>query len=132
AVEAPQAIAPVTLDAEPVVVEPEAVETTPVVAAPVETIAPAAETVEQAPVIEAAPAEPVKAEPPVSKPVVVAGHRHATAPMTRAPAPDYVPEAPRHSTWVRPPFAFEGKGAAGGHSATHKATAEPTRPQPVE
>ena len=69
---------------------------------------------------------------PVSKPVVVAGHRHATAPMTRAPAPDYVPEAPRHSTWVRPPFAFEGKGAAGGHSATHKATAEPTRPQPVE
>ncbi|EPL2133339.1 hypothetical protein MBR97_005109, partial [Klebsiella pneumoniae] len=24
------------------------------------------------------------------------------------------------------------KGAAGGHSATHKATAEPTRPQPVE
>ncbi|MBD3720960.1 hypothetical protein IE992_07815 [Klebsiella pneumoniae] len=48
--------------------------------------------------IEAAPAEPVKAEPPVSKPVVVAGHRHATAPMTRAPAPDYVPEAPRHST----------------------------------
>ncbi|HBR2428228.1 TPA: hypothetical protein L9P64_005088, partial [Klebsiella pneumoniae] len=23
-------------------------------------------------------------------------------------------------------------GAAGGHSATHKATAEPTRPQPVE
>ncbi|SQC42078.1 ribonuclease E [Klebsiella pneumoniae] len=51
--------------------------------------------------IEAAPAEPVKAEPPVSKPVVVAGHRHATAPMTRAPAPDYVPEAPRHSTWVR-------------------------------
>ncbi|HBS6855332.1 TPA: hypothetical protein MAN91_001001 [Klebsiella pneumoniae] len=87
---------------------------------------------EQAPVIEAAPAEPVKAEPPVSKTVVVAGHRHATAPMTRAPAPDYVPEAPRHSTWVRPPFAFEGKGAAGGHSATHKATAEPTRPQPVE
>ena len=52
----------------------------------------------------------------------MAGHRHATAPMTRAPAPDYVPEAPRHSTWVRPPFAFEGKGAAGGHSATHKAT----------
>ena len=61
AVEAPQAIAPVTLDPEPVVVEPEAVEMTPVVAAPVETIAPVAETVEQAPVTEAAPAEPVKA-----------------------------------------------------------------------
>ncbi|ENK2736134.1 TPA: hypothetical protein R4Y95_000059 [Klebsiella variicola subsp. variicola] len=100
-----------------------------------ETIVPATETVVEAPVTEAAPtapAEPVKAETPVSKPVVVAGDRHATAPMTRAPAPDYVPEAPRHSTWVRPPFAFEGKGAAGGHSATRKATAEPTSPQPVE
>ena len=135
AVEAPQAIAPVTIDAEPVTVEPEVVETAPVVEAPVETIVPATETVVEAPVTEAAPtapAEPVKAETPVSKPVVVAGDRHATAPMTRAPAPDYVPEAPRHSTWVRPPFAFEGKGAAGGHSATRKATAEPTRPQPVE
>ncbi|HBX4002230.1 TPA: ribonuclease E, partial [Klebsiella variicola] len=135
AVEAPQAIAPVTIDAEPVTVEPEVVETAPVVEAPVETIVPAGETVVEAPVTEAAPtapAEPVKAETPVSKPVVVAGDRHATAPMTRAPAPDYVPEAPRHSTWVRPPFAFEGKGAAGGHSATRKATAEPTRPQPVE
>ncbi|WP_152906385.1 hypothetical protein, partial [Klebsiella aerogenes] len=28
--------------------------------------------------------------------------------------------------------AFEGKGSAGGHSATHQATAEATRPQPVE
>ncbi|WP_370693976.1 hypothetical protein, partial [Klebsiella pneumoniae] len=36
------------------------------------------------------------------------------------------------STGVRPPFAFDGTGAAGGQSATHKATAEPTRPQPVE
>jgi ribonuclease E len=40
----------VTLDAEPVVVEPEVVETAPVVEAPVETIAPAAETVVEAPV----------------------------------------------------------------------------------
>ncbi|MVW45730.1 hypothetical protein GP658_25485, partial [Enterobacteriaceae bacterium TzEc013] len=56
----------------------------------------------------------------------------ATAPMTRAPAPEYVPEAPRHSDWVRPAFNFEGKGAAGGHSATHMATAPATRPQPVE
>ncbi|MDQ8601221.1 hypothetical protein, partial [Klebsiella aerogenes] len=77
--------------------------------------------------------------PPVISPApVVKAHRttaatrHATAPMTRAPAPEYVPEAPRHSDWVRPPFAFEGKGSAGGHSATHQATAEATRPQPVE
>lgn len=130
--EEPVAIAPVAIDAEPVTVEPEVVETAPVVETPVETIAPVAETTVEAPVVDTVPAEPVKAEAPVSQPVVVAGHRHATAPMTRAPAPDYVPEAPRHSTWVRPPFAFDGKGAAGGHSATHIATAEPTRPQPVE
>ncbi|WP_251354329.1 ribonuclease E [Klebsiella africana] len=131
-VEEPVAIASVAIDAEPVTVEPEVVETAPVVETPVETIAPVAETTVEAPVVDTVPAEPVKAEAPVSQPVVVAGHRHATAPMTRAPAPDYVPEAPRHSTWVRPPFAFDGKGAAGGHSATHIATAEPTRPQPVE
>ena len=74
---------------------------------------------EAAPEVKAAPAE------------VKAPH-YATAPMTRAPAPDYVPEAPRHSDWVRPSFNFEGKGAAGGHSATHQATAPATRPQPVE
>ncbi len=68
--------------------------------------------------------EPVK--------VAVAPAHVATAPMTRAPAPEYVPEAPRHSDWVRPAFNFEGKGAAGGHSATHMATAPATRPQPVE
>ncbi|WP_256937848.1 hypothetical protein, partial [Enterobacter chuandaensis] len=33
---------------------------------------------------------------------------------------------------VRPEFNFDGKGAAGGHSATHKATAPATRPQSVE
>jgi ribonuclease E len=85
---------------------------------------------------EAAPVVPVAEEAaakPVitAKPVVVAA-KHATAPMTRAPAPDYVPEAPRHSDWVRPEFGFEGKGAAGGHSATHTATAGPTRPQSVD
>ena len=52
--------------------------------------------------------------------------------MTRAPAPEYVPEAPRHSDWVRPAFNFDGKGSAGGHSATHQATAPATRPQSVE
>ena len=53
---------------------------------------------------------------------------HASAPMTSAPAPAYQPEAPRHSDWVRPDFDFEGKGAAGGHSASHQATAPATRP----
>ncbi|EPY8425376.1 ribonuclease E [Citrobacter youngae] len=102
------------------------------------------EVVETAPVVEevAAPQEVVAA--PVVETAVVKSdavatrvdaehlHSHATAPMTRAPAPEYVPEAPRHSEWQRPAFAFEGKGAAGGHSASHQATAPATRPQPVE
>lgn len=81
------------------------------------------------PVVEEQKAPEGKPEPVVSAP---AAAHVATAPMTRAPAPDYVPEAPRHSDWVRPAFSFEGKGAAGGHSATHQATAPATRPQSVE
>ncbi|EGT4255418.1 ribonuclease E [Citrobacter amalonaticus] len=114
---------PDVVAAEPVAVEPE------VIAEPVE-----------APVFVEAPtpvAEPVKvapdaetAAPPVAE--AVAEHSHAAAPMTRAPAPEYVPEAPRHSDWQRPAFDFDGKGAAGGHSATHHASAGPTRPQSVE
>ncbi|WP_052285582.1 ribonuclease E [Kluyvera genomosp. 1] len=119
----------------PVIAEP-VVEVAPVVEAPAEVEAPVA----PAPVV----AEPVAKEPVVEAPAVVAkpvvaapaaavvAASHATAPMTRAPAPDYVPEAPRHSDWVRPSFGFEGKGSAGGHSATHSATAEPTRPQSAE
>ncbi|WP_376747520.1 hypothetical protein [Pantoea septica] len=49
--------------------------------------------------------------------------------MTKAPAPAWQPEPARHSDWVRAPFDFEGKGAAGGHSATHQATAPATRPE---
>ena len=55
----------------------------------------------------------------------------ATAPMTKAPAPTYEPEAPKHSDWQRPSFHFEGKGSAGGHAAANKATAPAAKPQPV-
>ena len=83
------------------------------------------------PVVEEAKAPEVEPEP--VKVVAAPAPAHiATAPMTRAPAPEYVPEAPRHSDWVRPAFSFDGKGAAGGHSATHHATAPATRPQSVE
>jgi len=78
---------------------------------------------------EEAPAPEVKPEPVVAAPATA---HVATAPMTRAPAPEYVPEAPRQSDWVRPEFNFDGKGSAGGHSATHQATAPATRPQSVE
>ncbi|XHA18782.1 ribonuclease E [Citrobacter farmeri] len=126
----PVAVEPVAV--EPVAVEPEVVTEPEVVAEPVEAPvvveaptmpAPVAETVDVTPVTEIA--TPIAAE-------TVAEHSHATAPMTRAPAPEYVPEASRHSDWQRPAFAFDGKGAAGGHSATHHASAGPTRPQPVE
>ncbi|MDA8518275.1 ribonuclease E [Citrobacter sp. Igbk 16] len=121
---------------------------TAVVEEPVETVASQPEVVEEvievAPVVETAPiVEAPKDVMSAVVPVTVADvatasvdaeliHSHATAPMTRAPAPEYVPEAPRHSDWQRPAFAFEGKGAAGGHSASHQATAPATRPQPVE
>ncbi|MCQ4445340.1 ribonuclease E [Enterobacter cloacae] len=84
---------------------------------------------EPVPAAEEVKAPEVKPEPIVSAP---ASAHVATAPMTRAPAPEYVPETPRHSDWVRPAFNFEGKGSAGGHSATHQATAPATRPGSVE
>lgn len=135
AVAADEPAAPVVAEAEVVTLQAadDTVVEQPIVvakeAADVE-VAPVAAAVETAPAVEAAP---VTASAPVATVQAQAiATRHATAPMTRAPAPDYVPEAPRHSDWVRPPFAFDGKGSAGGHSATHQATAEATRPQPVE
>jgi len=61
-----------------------------------------------------------------------AGVQYETAVVPGGRALKYVTEAPRHSDWVRPAFDFEGKGSAGGHSATHQATAPATRPQPAE
>ncbi|MEE6801466.1 ribonuclease E, partial [Escherichia coli O8:H10] len=101
-----------------------AVEAQPVVETQPEPVAkPAVEPKPEADVKPAVAAEPVAAK---------ALHSFATAPMTRAPAPEYVPEPPRHSDWVRPAFDFDGKGSAGGHSATHQATAPATRPQQPE
>ncbi|WP_297199611.1 ribonuclease E [uncultured Pluralibacter sp.] len=126
-----EAAVPAEPAAEPAAAEPEA---EPVVVEPV------AQAPVVHPVVEPAPAAPEAAEPapvttaaaaPVEKKAQAAGG-HADAPMTRAPAPEYVPEAPRESDWVRPGFGFEGKGTAGAHSATHVATAGPTRPQPIE
>jgi len=105
-----------------------AVEAQPVAAAQPEPEA--KPVVEPKPEVEVKPAATVKpaAEPVAAKPL----HSFATAPMTRAPAPEYIPEPPRHSDWVRPAFEFSGKGSAGGHSATHQATAPATRPQQPE
>ncbi|WP_414147063.1 ribonuclease E [Erwinia sp. BNK-24-b] len=103
--------------------QPEAARGSFASAAPAKLQAPVdAAPVQQAP----APAESVvKAQ---SETAVPAFKHHATAPMTKAPAPDYQQEPARHSDWVRPAFNFEGKGSAGGHAATHQATAPATRP----
>ncbi|WP_312210783.1 ribonuclease E [Pseudescherichia sp.] len=116
--------------AEPVAETKPAVEAQPAVEA--KPVVEAQPEPEAKPVVEPKPAVAVKpavaAEPVAAKPL----HSFATAPMTRAPAPEYVPEPPRHSDWVRPAFEFSGKGSAGGHSATHQATAPATRPQQPE
>ncbi|HEJ1089729.1 TPA: ribonuclease E [Serratia marcescens] len=137
-----------TVAAEPVV-EAKPVEDEPVVdAAPAE-----AAQAEETPVAEAAPAPAaVEADPVEKAPAPIAAepapvvaqqpapvkavqdvlYKHiATAPMTKAPAPAYVPEERKHSDWQRPSFNFEGKGSAGGHSAVSQATAPATKPQPV-
>ncbi|CAI0894715.1 ribonuclease E [Serratia marcescens] len=137
-----------TVAAEPVV-EAKPVEDEPVVDAapaeaaqaeetPVAEAAPAPAAVEAAPVekapapIAAEPAPVVAQQPAPVKAVQDVLYKHiATAPMTKAPAPAYVPEERKHSDWQRPSFNFEGKGSAGGHSAVSQATAPATKPQPV-
>ncbi|MNP56414.1 Ribonuclease E [compost metagenome] len=100
-----------------------------VVAAPAEaTVTTEPEVVSAQP--EAAPA-PVQAAPVVAQPQPVLYKHIATAPMTKAPAPDYQPEAAKTSEWQRPSFNFDGKGSAGGHAAANQATAPATKPQPV-
>ncbi|BEM08667.1 hypothetical protein SM14VA5_11710 [Serratia marcescens] len=113
------------------VVETAPVEATPAKETPVVEAAPTAAAVEAAPV-ETAPAPVVAQQPVPVKAVQNVLYKHiATAPMTKAPAPAYVPEERKHSDWQRPSFNFEGKGSAGGHSAVSQATAPATKPQPV-
>lgn len=77
--------------------------------ADIEEVVETAEVVVAEPEVVAQPAAPVVAEVAAEvetvaavEPEVTVEHNHATAPMTRAPAPEYVPEAPRHSDWQRP------------------------------
>ncbi|HEY2455093.1 MAG TPA: ribonuclease E [Scandinavium sp.] len=127
--EEPQVIA----QADAVVAEVTAEEATPAVVEEVEhAVAAEQPVVQPAPVAPVAPVVEASVKPVVAEKPAIAARKHATAPMTRAPAPDYVAEAPRNSDWVRPEFEFDGKGSAGGHSATHTATAGPTRPQSVD
>jgi ribonuclease E len=126
-----------TVQAEPIIAEPvvqEPVVEEPVVEAVVAAPAEPAVTAVEPEVVpvqpEAVPA-PVQAAPVAAQPQPVLYKHIATAPMTKAPAPDYQPEAAKTSDWQRPSFNFDGKGSAGGHAAANQATAPATKPQPV-
>jgi ribonuclease E len=112
---------------EPIVVEPVTVIAEPEIQVQAPVAAPEAEPVAQVqPVVEAASV----AETAISTEAAAPRFKlHATAPMTKAPAPAYVQEPARHSDWVRPEFDFEGKGSAGGHAAVSTATAPATKPE---
>lgn len=80
--------------------------------------------------------------PPVSTPLAQDGRplpappethaahvkHHASAPMTKAPAPAYTPSPLPVSDWQRSDYRFDGRGSAGGHAADKQATAPATRP----
>ncbi|MEM6159701.1 ribonuclease E [Erwinia sp. P6884] len=137
-----QASAPAATPAEPAQASAPAVTPAEPAQAPAPAVTPATSAAASAPAaVPATPATAAAAAPaPVAAPVAPvaadvtsttaqpAYKHHATAPMTKAPAPDYQPEPARGSDWVRPDFNFEGKGSAGGHAATHQATAPATRP----
>ncbi|RLM27097.1 ribonuclease E [Brenneria alni] len=89
-----------------------------------------------APSISSAPETPAVSTSPVLAEKNLSAHARykflATAPMTKAPAPDYRPEPVRQSDWKRPEYQFVGKGAAGGHSAVNQATAPAAKPAASE
>ncbi|BAO00664.1 hypothetical protein HHS_06940 [Candidatus Pantoea carbekii] len=61
-------------------------------------------------------------------------NHYACAPTTRVTSPVvWTSEPMRYSicNWVRVPFNFEGRGSAGGHSATHHVTAPISKPESI-
>ncbi|NDL61926.1 ribonuclease E [Acerihabitans arboris] len=58
--------------------------------------------------------------------------QHVSAPMTKAPAPVYIPAPEPVKEWHRPEYRFEGRGSAGGHAAANQAAAPATRPTPED
>ncbi|MDX7991368.1 ribonuclease E [Xenorhabdus littoralis] len=78
-----------------------------------------------------AKAEEVKTEETkvVESSIVVEKNHHAYSPMTKAPAPDMMAQPVIITEWQRPSYPFQGKGGAGGHSATNIATSAMFKPQ---
>lgn len=58
---------------------------------------------------------------------IVSHPMHASAPVTRAPAPEGAPSEVKQGHWQRPAFNFSGRGAAGGHTSVSHASAPVTR-----
>ncbi|MCL2894884.1 ribonuclease E [Brenneria tiliae] len=111
---------------------PQAVEEEKTPAAEAESGSPARDTAAATPAAESpaeATAQPAQADADAS--AAPRYKLHATAPMTKAPAPDYQPEPARQSDWRRPEYQFAGKGAAGGHAAVNQATAPAAKPPAV-
>lgn len=132
--EAPVAAAaeePATVEAAPAVEAEILAEETPVAVEPTAEAEAAPEQEKVAAPVVAEPAPAIQQPVPVKTVQNVLYKHIATAPMTKAPAPAYVPEERKHSDWQRPSFNFEGKGSAGGHAAVNQATAPATKPQPV-
>ncbi|OCQ52709.1 Ribonuclease E [Photorhabdus australis subsp. thailandensis] len=65
----------------------------------------------------------------IRQPVSIVKSHYAYAPMTRAPAPEITEQSVVINEWQRPSSNFEGKGGAGGHSATNTATSPMAKPQ---
>ncbi|CNH49504.1 ribonuclease E [Yersinia mollaretii] len=84
------------------------------------------------PVTDDTPVAAVQQQPAATLPEGVLFKHYASAPMTKAPAPDYAPESQTQGHWERPAFDFAGKGSAGAHAAATQATAPATKPRPVE
>ncbi|MBI6548193.1 ribonuclease E [Xenorhabdus lircayensis] len=63
---------------------------------------------------------------------IVETNHHAYSPMKKAPAPDMMTKSVIITEWQRPAYPFEGKGGAGGHSATNIATSAMSKPQSFE
>ncbi|CAQ83788.1 MULTISPECIES: ribonuclease E [Photorhabdus] len=68
----------------------------------------------------------------IKQPVSIVKSHYAYAPMTRAPAPEMTEQFIVINEWQRPSSNFEGKGGAGGHSATNTATSPMAKPQSFE
>ncbi|AKH64795.1 MULTISPECIES: ribonuclease E [Photorhabdus] len=68
----------------------------------------------------------------VTQPVAIVKIHHAYAPMTKASAPEMIEQSIVINEWQRPSSYFEGKGGAGGHSATNAATSPMVKPRSFE